>query len=234
MAIGGIGLKFYQNNVEIKRNTKNVNGTEKFALEKTGSTQELSEAEKLEAFKKEIWEEINSMPRSSSISWSINITDEAFERMMNEPEFKEKTMSLIREDAAVGRSPITACVVTVDVNGYSGYSYMDQNIGKEAFSAHSKDKNNFYTKKATNKSNSYDLTEYYEKERRERELQQELRDKEYFQHKSLTEYWNKRQSAATSYETNILMIGGEQGNASNAYDANVMTEAVAGGDTLLG
>ena len=62
MAIGGIGLKFYQNNVETKRNTKNVNGTEKFALEKTGSTQELSEAEKLEAFKKEIWEEINSMP----------------------------------------------------------------------------------------------------------------------------------------------------------------------------
>ncbi len=61
------------------------------------------------------------------------------------------------------------------------------NIGKEAFSAHSKDKNNFYTKKATNKSNSYDLTEYYEKERRERELQQELRDKEYFQHKSLSE-----------------------------------------------
>jgi len=30
------------------------------------------------------------------------------------------------------------------------------------------------------------------------------------------------------------MIGGKQGNASNAYDANVMTETAAGGDSLLG
>ncbi len=48
MAISGIGQNYYQNNVKTKRNTKNVNGTEKFALEKTGSTQELSEAEEME------------------------------------------------------------------------------------------------------------------------------------------------------------------------------------------
>ena len=45
MAINELGLKFYQNNVAATKNTKNVNGTEKFALEKTGGTQELSEAE---------------------------------------------------------------------------------------------------------------------------------------------------------------------------------------------
>ena len=36
MAISGVGQNYYQNNVETKRNTKNVNGTEKFALEKNG------------------------------------------------------------------------------------------------------------------------------------------------------------------------------------------------------
>ncbi|GFH94405.1 hypothetical protein IMSAGC003_00937 [Lachnospiraceae bacterium] len=56
MAISGVGQNYYQNNVETKRNTKNVNGTEKFALEKTGSTQELSEAEEMELFKKEFIE----------------------------------------------------------------------------------------------------------------------------------------------------------------------------------
>lgn len=55
------------------------------------------------------------------------------------------------------------------------------------------------------------MTEYYEKQRREQELQQELRDKEYFQRKRLTEYWNKRQSAAASYEANILTVDSEQG-----------------------
>ena len=43
MAISGVGQNFYRNNVETKGNTKNVNNTEKFALEKTGSTRELSE-----------------------------------------------------------------------------------------------------------------------------------------------------------------------------------------------
>ena len=81
MAISGVGQSYYQNIIATtKKSTKSVNSTDE-----TGNTQELSEAEKLEAFKKEMWNEINSIPRSSSISWSINITDEAFERMMNEP-----------------------------------------------------------------------------------------------------------------------------------------------------
>lgn len=115
-------------------------------------TQELSEAEKLESFKKEIWNEINAIPRSSSISWSINITDAAFERMMNEPEFKEKMMSLIREDAAAGRPPIVCSITTIDENGYKGYSYNDTNVGNTAYSTHSKDKNNFYKKKRKNRT----------------------------------------------------------------------------------
>lgn len=187
---------------EQKKFAKETTFAEKVA--ETGSTQELSEAEKLEAFKKEMWNEINSIPRSSSMSWSINITDEAFERMMNEPEFKDKMMSLIREDAAAGRYPIVCSITMIDENGYKGYSYNDTNVGNAAYSSHSKDKNNFYKQKATNKSNSNDLTEYYEKQRREQELQKELRNKEYFEHKRLTEYWNKRQSVAASYESNVL------------------------------
>ena len=50
MVISGVGLKFYQNKIEMKRNTNNMNGTEKFPLEKTESTQELLEAEEMELF----------------------------------------------------------------------------------------------------------------------------------------------------------------------------------------
>lgn len=211
MAISGVGQSYYQNNVETKKNTKNVNGTEKFALEKTDGTKELPEAEKMEAFKKEMWKEINSLSWGSSIS--IQITDKAFEKMMNDSEFKNKMMNLIREDASGSNIMCGGTLINIDENGYSGYSYMADHAKEAgtAFSAHSNDKNSFYTKKIKNKSDSSDLTEYYEKQRREHELKKELWDKEYFQHKRLTEYWNKRQSAVDSYEANIFTADSEQG-----------------------
>ena len=49
---------------------------------KIANIEELSEIEKLENFKKEIWKEIDSMPWGCDIS--IHITDDAFKRMMNQ------------------------------------------------------------------------------------------------------------------------------------------------------
>ena len=96
MVISEVGQRYYQNNVATSKNTKNVNGTEKFALEKTENTNELSETEKMEAFKKEIWNEINSMPWGANTS--IQITDGAFKKMMEDSEFKNKMIKIIRED----------------------------------------------------------------------------------------------------------------------------------------
>ena len=68
MAISGVGQNYYQNNVEIKRNTKNVNGTEKISTGKAGSTQELSEAEEMELFKKEFYAELERIPKNRTIT----------------------------------------------------------------------------------------------------------------------------------------------------------------------
>lgn len=111
---------------------------------------ELSEVEKLEAFKTEIWNEINRMPRCSSINWSIQITDGGFKRMMEDPEYKEKIMSVLAEDAAVGRPPITASMCRIDENGLTGCSY-NFGYGEEAFEVHSNDKDSFYEKKQRKK-----------------------------------------------------------------------------------
>ena len=163
-------------------------------------TQELSEAEKLESFKKEIWNEINAIPRSSSISWSINITDAAFERMMNEPEFKEKMMSLIREDAAAGRPPIVCSITTIDENGYKGYSYNDTNVGNTAYSTHSKDKNNFYKKKAEKQ----DYTELWEEKHLERERQREILDEEYEKRLYTNQIYKHKEEIAKLYEKGTI------------------------------
>ena len=200
MAISGVGLKFYQNNVATTKSTKSVNSTEE-----TCSTKELSETEKLEVFKEEMWKEINSLSWGSSVS--IQITDEAFEKMMNDSEFKNKMMNLIREDSRGSHNMCGGTLINIDENGYSGYSYMADHA-KEANTAYeSHSKGSFYSKKVKNQ-NADDI---WEEKLLERERQQELRDKEYFQHREMTEYWNKRQSAAASYEANIVTADSEKG-----------------------
>lgn len=136
---------------------------------------ELSEAEKLEAFKKEIWKEIDSWPRCSSINWSIQITDGGFKRMMEDPEYKKKVMAVLSEDASVGRPPITSSMCIIDEKGLTGCAYMF-GYGEEVFEIHSNDKNSFYSKKATKKT---DYQKLWEEQRLKREQQKKRVDKEY-------------------------------------------------------
>ena len=110
-------------------------------------TQGLSESEKLENFKKEIWKEIDSMSWGSNIS--VQITDSAFEKMMVDKEFKNKMMNIIREDARGSNMMCGGTLINIDENGYKGYSYMQDHTKEagRAFDAHSKDKDSFYSKK---------------------------------------------------------------------------------------
>lgn len=199
MDVSGAGQNYYQNNIVATKSTKGINRTEE-----TNNAQELSEAEKLENFKKEIWNKIDSFSWNKSMNISIQITDRAFKRMMKDSDFKDRMLGVIKKESIAAQPPGNTSLTWIDESGYKGYSYIDVPAGEAAFKAHSNDKDSFYVKKAKKNNDNNDLTEYYEKQRREREFQQELRGKEYFQHKEMTRYWNKRQSAAASYESNVV------------------------------
>ena len=112
MAISGIGQNYYQNNVETKRNTKNVNSTKKFALEKTGSTQELSEAEEMELFKKEFYEDLSKVTNHRTVSnAAVNISEAAFKAMKEDPQYREKVLSLIQRDWGDSYAPRNCSVL---------------------------------------------------------------------------------------------------------------------------
>ncbi len=141
--------------------------------ERAAQTQEASDAEKLENFKKEIWNEINSMPWGANTS--IQITDGAFRKMMEDGEFKNKMMKIIREDAVGSNKMCGGTLINIDENGYKGYSYM-ADYAKEAesaFAVHSKDKNAFYAKKAEKKREYRKLLE--EKWLKQEQWKQEMR-----------------------------------------------------------
>lgn len=160
MSISGVGQNYYQNNVAVVKSSKKVNGT-----------QAASDAEKLANFKKEIWNEINSMPWGANTS--IQITDEAFKKMMEDNEFKNKMMKIVREDAAGSNKMCGGTLINIDENGYKGYSYMADHAKETetAFLAHSKDKNAFYVKKIEKKRVHMKLLE-------KKWLEQELAEKD--------------------------------------------------------
>lgn len=162
---------------------------------------ELSESEKLEAFKKEIWNEINSLPWNSSINWSIQITDSALKKMMEEPKFKQQIMSVLTEDANVGRYPMSNAMITVDENGYSGYSY-NFGYGEEAFETHSNDKDSFYKKKATKK---VDYEELWEKQRHQKKNRQELLEQKYYNSLIEKRKIYQKQAVASIYEKGTVV-----------------------------
>ena len=99
MTISRVEQNYYQSHVETKRNTKNVNGTEKIDTGKAESTQELSEAEEMELFKKEFYAELERIPKNRTITnLAVNISEEAFKNMKADPEYRAKIMSALQRD----------------------------------------------------------------------------------------------------------------------------------------
>ena len=199
----------------INKSSSQTNRTESYSATFEGKISqtekvELTEEEKLEAFKKEIWREIDSWPRCSSINWSIQITDGGFKRMMEDPEYKQKVMNVLKEDASVGRPPITSSMCVIDEKGLTGCAYMF-GYGKDAFEAHSKGKDSFYVKKATKHQE--------EKERLEEEMLKKAHEKraameEYFEHR-----FESQQRIQSFFKDGLNVSAGTTGVRSSAAGA---------------
>lgn len=168
-------------------------------VETAKKVKELSEEEKLAEFKKEIWKEIDSMPWGCDIS--IHITDDAFKRMMNDNEFKDRMLNTIREDASVSGIKGGGTILNITESGYSGFSWMEgyQGEASAGFSAHSKKA--FYSKKVSHKQ---DYMELWEERRFEREVQREKLDKAYEEQLYLKQHWARKVRASAAYESNIM------------------------------
>ena len=224
MNVNGVGQNYYQNNVEAKRNTKNVSGTEKFALEKTGSTQELSEAEEMELFKKEFYEDLSKVTNHRTVSnAAVNISEAAFKAMKEDPQYREKVLSLIERDWGDSYAPRNCSVlitVGATLNEYRADSWP---VGYDSeFDVRSQ--NSFYKRTSEKKDRQKELLEeYLEKRAQAKRQQQELLDEKVAkaeqERSRLAKAWSSKQRMAA---------------ASGAYESNIMTETVAGGDTLLG
>ena len=224
MAVSGVGQNYYHNNMETKRNTKNVNSADKFALEKTGSTQGLSEAEEMEQFKKEFYEDLSKVTNHRTVSnAAVNISEAAFKAMKEDPQYREKVLSLIQRDWGDSYAPRNCSVlitVGATLNEYRADSWP---VGYDSeFDVRSQ--NSFYKRTSEKKDKQEELLEkYLEKRAQAKRQQQELLDekaaKAEQERSRLEKAWaGSRQMAA----------------ASSAYESNMMTETAVNGDSMFG
>ena len=225
MAISGVGQNYYQHNVETKRNTKNVNGMEKICTGKAGSTQGLSEAEEMELFKKEFYTELERIPRDKTIAnVAVNISEEAFKNMKADPKYREQMLSVIRRDMTGSVAPAPDCSLVITVGATAkDYRADGWSVNNDSeFYARSQD--SFFKKTSGQKDRNKELLEeYLEKRAQAKRQQQELLDEKVAkaeqERSRLAKAWSSKQQMA---------------KASSVYDANIMTETMAGGDSLLG
>ncbi len=220
MNLNGIGQNYYQNNVKATKSTKSVNSTEE-----ASSMRELSEAEEMAAFKKEFYAELERIPKNGTITnLAINISEEAFENMKADPEYRAKIMSALQRDLTSSFAPLKASLlITVGATekDYRGDSWSGPNNDSEFF-ARSQD--SFYKKTSGQNDRQKELLEeYLEKRAQAKAFQQKVLNEKI----SKQEQERSRLAKAWSSERQMAKV-------SNAYDANVMTETAADSASLLG
>ena len=219
MSVNGIGQNYYQNNVVTTKNTKNVNGTDK-----AGSTYELSEMEEMEIFKKEFYDDLSKITVHNSLSnVAVNISEAAFKAMKEDPEYREKILSLLQRDLGSSVAPRNcSAVFTVGatLDEYRGDSWP---VGYDS-EFHMRSKNSFYKRTSDKKDKQKEIMEkYLQKRAQVKKQQQEMLNekivKQDQERNRLFQSWNNERQLA---------------KASDAYEANFMTETVADGSSLLG
>ena len=222
MSISGVGQSYYQNNVAT---TRNVNNTEKFALEKTESTRELSETEEMAIFKKEFYAEIDKIPKDrTKANVAINISEEAFKNMKADPKYREQMLSVIRRDMTGSVAPAPDCSMVITVGATAKDYRADSWSVNNDSEFYARSQNSFYKKTSGKQNNKKKLLEeYLEKRAQVKRQQQEMLNekiaKQEQERSRLLRSWNKERLLS---------------KASNVYEANVMTETVTDSASLLG
>ncbi len=177
----------------------------------------------LDEYKTYFDEKMNSLythPSQRGMNWTIDITDAAYKKMQEEPEYEKKILDALAKNKAVdfgGNIPVVA-YTHIDDTYEKCYGYtqgMKENVGYSGSSS-AKRTDAGREKKARQKEL---LEEYLEKRVQAKRQQQELLDEKVAkaeqERSRLAKAWSSKQQMA---------------KASSAYEANVMTETMAGGE----
>ena len=150
-----------------------IGGT-KSAQQKT----ELSEAEEMQLFKQEFYQDLSKIVGHPTVSNSaVNISDAAFQAMKDDPEYRSQVLSLLQRDLGASYAPRSCSVLITVGTNLDQYRADSWPVGNDSeFRLRSKD--SFYKRTSENRERQKELLEeYQEKKLQAKRRQQELLDK---------------------------------------------------------
>ncbi len=118
-------LSFFQNSREslLLKNNRSTNQTE--------NGQSLTPEEEMNKFKEEFYSEIDKIKCHSTVkNATVNVSEDAFERMKDDPQYREKILSLLERDLGSSYAPRdTSVMLTVgeSLSQYHGDSWPTSN-----------------------------------------------------------------------------------------------------------
>lgn len=164
----------------------------------------------LDEYKAYFNEKMNSLythPSQRNRNDIIDITDAAYKRMQTDPEYEKKILDALAKNKAVdfGNYIPQISYMHIDDTWEGCYGYTKGMKENDSYikGNSSKHENNVKKKKEQDREKEL-LEEYIEKRIQVRRDMQELRTKEYFEHKEQNAELNKKALAAKAYDQQIL------------------------------
>ena len=136
------GRRFLDLAAQASRETTDV--LEINSTESTQQKTELSEAEEMQLFKKEFYEDLSKIVCNPTVSnAAVNISDAAFQAMKDDPEYRAQVLSLLQRDLGASFAPRNCSIlitVGTDLDQYRADSWP---VGDDS-EFHSRSKGSFW------------------------------------------------------------------------------------------
>ena len=129
-------------------------------VDQAEKTKKMNPEEEMEVFKQEFYEELTKINNHRTVSnMAINISEDAFKEMKENPEYREKVLNLIKRDFGDSYAPRNCSVLITVGRTLSDYRADSWPVGYDSeFNVRSK---NSFCKKANKKDKQKELFEEY-------------------------------------------------------------------------
>lgn len=174
-------------------------------ISETEKTEQMTPEEELEVFKKEFYDELSRINNHRTVSnMAIDISEDAFKKMKEDPQYKQQILNLIQRDWGDSYAPRNCSVMIKVGSSLNDYRADSWPVGYDSeFDLRSK--NSFYKKTSDSKKDKQKelLEEYIEKRQAAKRISQEILDKKLQKEEDLREALSKSK-AERAYNNQIL------------------------------
>lgn len=170
-------------------------------------TEQMTPEEELEVFKKEFYDELSKINNHRTVSnMAINISEDAFKKMKEDPQYKQQILNLVQRDWGDSYAPRNCSVMITVGSSLNDYRADSWPVGYDSeFDIRSK--NSFYKKTSESKKDKQKelLEEYLEKRQVAKRISQEILDKRLQKEEDMREALRKS-DAEKAYNNQILYM----------------------------